>query len=153
MCGVKVFYLQPSNEQVRIRFETKFSKVSVRELVDFYLIADKRMAWESSHAFSSVEEVKSYPLNTSLLYVKHQQRQWLQSQQDMLILTHGVELKGNRYYLSGTTVEHDEFPPSKSLTRIKVQVSSNYFEATTDGKGVKNTYVTTVAKEDGPFSG
>ena len=74
MCGVKVFYLQPSNEQVRIRFETKFSKVSVRELVDFYLIADKRMAWEGSHAFSSVEEVKSYPLNTSLLYVKHQQR-------------------------------------------------------------------------------
>jgi len=32
-------------------------------------------------------------------------------------------------------------------------VSSNYFEASTDGKAVKNTYVITIPKKDGSFSG
>lgn len=35
---------------------------------------------------------------------------------------------------------------------MQVRVSSNYFEATTDGKGVKNTYVTTIPKKDGLFT-
>jgi len=69
---VKVFYLQLPNEDLQIRFETKFSKISVKQLVEYFLIIDKRMAWEGSHLYASIEEVKSYPLNTSLYYFKQQ---------------------------------------------------------------------------------
>jgi hypothetical protein len=88
--SVKVFYLQLPNEDLQIRCETKFSKISVKQLVEYFLIIDKRMAWEGSHLYASIEEVKSYPLNTSLYYFKQQQRQWLTSVQDLLLLTHGV---------------------------------------------------------------
>ena len=59
----------------------------------------------------------------------------------MLLVTHGVELRGNRYYMASTSVEHPEFPPQKTIQRAQFGVSSNYFEATADNLGVKNTFV------------
>jgi hypothetical protein len=53
-------------------------------------------------------------------------------------------LKGQRYYLAGTSVVHPEILGGKGK-RIEVKVCSYYFEPTTDGKGVKCTYVTSVA--------
>ena len=61
-----------------------------------------------------------------------------------MMLTQGVQLQGYRYYLAGTSVQHSDFENTKTK-RIEVKVGSYYFEPTTDGKGVKCTYVTSVA--------
>lgn len=53
-----------------MRCETKFSDIKVSELIEFYQMIDKRMAWEGSYLYDSIEEVKAYPLNTSLFYFK-----------------------------------------------------------------------------------
>jgi hypothetical protein len=53
-------------------------------------------------------------------------------------------MQGQRYYLSGASVTHADIAATKGK-RIEVKVSSYYFEPTTDGKGVKCTFVTSVA--------
>lgn len=54
-----------------------------------------------------------------------------------------VRIKGNRVYLAGTTVENAEFDTPKAK-QIEVKTKSYYFEPTTDGRGVKLTYVLSV---------
>ena len=53
-----------------LKCETKFADISVAELIEFYTRIDKRMAWEGTQLYSSIEEVKTYPLNTSVFYFK-----------------------------------------------------------------------------------
>jgi hypothetical protein len=53
-----------------MRCETKYSNIKVRELIEFYQMIDKRMAWEGENLYDSIEEVRAYPLNTSLYYFK-----------------------------------------------------------------------------------
>ncbi len=52
-------------------------------------MADKRMAWEGH---DTIEEVKAYPLNTSLFYIKLAQNGWPSGISEMFLVTHGVEL-------------------------------------------------------------
>lgn len=52
------------------RCETKFADISVSSLIDYYTRIDKRMAWEGTQLYSSIEEVKTYPMNTSVFYYK-----------------------------------------------------------------------------------
>ena len=81
-----------------MRYETKYDKVTMHELVEYFTDIDKRLAWEGQD-YDSIEEVKSYPLSTSMLYMKYK-NSFTQGKKDSLILTHGVELRGGRYYLS-----------------------------------------------------
>ena len=71
--SVKVYQLQLPGQDLLLRCETKFNRITVNELIDYYKMVDKRMAWEGSTMFDSIEEVKAYPLNTSLFYFKLQQ--------------------------------------------------------------------------------
>ena len=81
-----------------MRYETKYEKVTMHELVEYFTDIDKRLAWEGQ-IYDSIEEVKSYPLSTNMLYMKYKSS-FAQGKKDSLILTHGVELKGGRYYLT-----------------------------------------------------
>lgn len=60
--NVKVYQLPQPGLDLFFRCETKFSEVSVTELIEFYTRIDKRMAWEGTQLYSSIEEVKTYPL-------------------------------------------------------------------------------------------
>ena len=57
------------------------------------------------------------------------------------MITHGVEIKGNRQYLTCLSVDHPEYPPVKKANRLNCSIHSNYFEPTADGKGVKNIVI------------
>ena len=52
-----------------MRYETKYEKVTMHELVEYFVDIDKRLAWEGQ-VFDSIEEVRSYPLSTSMLYIR-----------------------------------------------------------------------------------
>ena len=51
---------------------------------------------------------------------------------------HGVELRGNRYYLTSSSVQHTSFPEQKRTARIESKFTSTYFEPMADGTGVKS---------------
>jgi hypothetical protein len=70
-------------------------------------MADKRVAWEGH---DTIEEVRAFPLNTSLFYIKLAQSGWPSGMTEMFLATHGVELKGGRYYLASTSVDHEGYP-------------------------------------------
>jgi hypothetical protein len=70
--AVKFYSLQHPNQDLFLRMETKFKGITVSELTDYFTATDKRMAWEGGHLFDSIEEVRSYPLSTSLYYYKLQ---------------------------------------------------------------------------------
>ena len=108
----------------------------MHELVEYFTDIDKRLAWEGQ-TYDTIEEVKSYPMNTSLFYMKFK-KAWSEGQKDMLLLTHGVELRGNRYYLTSNSVQHKKFPDQKKTTRVECKISSQYFEPMADGTGVKS---------------
>ena len=66
--GIKAYYLNMKGEsQPFYRVETKFKDIGVAELTQYFTNIDKRLAWESEN-FSSIEEVKSYPMKTSISY-------------------------------------------------------------------------------------
>jgi len=142
-------------QDLMFRCEAKFNSIKIPELTQYYNKIDKRMAWEGSHLFDSIEEFRTYPLKTSIFFYKLYQSNWPSGMKEMLLLTHGVELRGNRYYLIGTSIEHPEFTnPKQSIVNFKV--TSNYFEASADGNGVKNTYVVSIpgkGKDAGSLSG
>jgi len=69
---VKIYSLQHPNKDLVLRIETKFKDITASEIIDYFTATDKRMAWEGAHLFDSIEEVKTYPLNTSLYYFKLQ---------------------------------------------------------------------------------
>ena len=54
------------------RYETKYEHVTMPELVEYFTDIDKRLAWEGQ-IYESIEEVKSYPMNTSMFYLKYKQ--------------------------------------------------------------------------------
>ena len=122
-----------------VRIETKFGQVTVQELLEYFTDIDKRLAWENNY-YASLEPIRAYPLKTSMYYGKLAQKRG-QAAKDSLIITHGVSIKGNREYLSCLSVEHSEYPPEKKVQRVYTALHSNYFEPTTDGKGVKNILI------------
>ena len=107
--NVKVYQLAQPGMDLLFRCETKFANISVASLIEFYSRIDKRMAWEGSQLYSSIEEVKTYPMNTSVFYYKLQQQQWPTGFKELLLLLHGVQLRGNRHYLVATSIDHPEF--------------------------------------------
>lgn len=104
---VKVYQLQLPGQDLFIRCETKFTQVALKELIQYFRVADKRMAWE---CHDTIEEVRAFPLNTSLFYIKLAQSGWPSGMTEMFLATHGVELKGGRYYLASTSVDHEGYP-------------------------------------------
>ena len=111
----------------------------MQELVECYQNVGKRQQWER-HIYDSIEEVKSYPMDTSMFYCSLKQ-QWGTGQRDAIILTHGVAMRGNRYYITSRNCEHHAFPLKKNITRVQDRYSLHYFEPTADGTGVKVTYI------------
>ena len=81
--------MQLSGQDLLIRCETKFTDIGLKELIQYFRMADKRMAWEGH---DTIEEVKAYPLNTSLFYIKLAQNGWPSGISEMFLVTHGVEL-------------------------------------------------------------
>ena len=105
--GVKIYNLSIDGKapEVWLRFETKFENITVPELLEFYTNIDKRMAWDNLQS-KSIEEVKMYPLQTSIYYMKINSK----PKRDYLFLSHRVHMKGDRAYLTFHSVEHDQFP-------------------------------------------
>lgn len=68
--GVKLSYITAAGDPVAyLRIEAKFKKVAVSSLVEYFTSIDKRMAWDGAN-FESMEEVRSFPVKTSLCYIK-----------------------------------------------------------------------------------
>lgn len=69
--GIKVYSMRdvPGEKHSYARFETKFGQVTVSELVEYYTVIDKRLAWENNF-YASLEQVKSYPMLTNMYYGK-----------------------------------------------------------------------------------
>jgi hypothetical protein len=59
----------PGESFAYLRVEARFEKITVDDLVEYFTSIDKRMAWDGAN-FESMEEVRSFPLNTSLCYLK-----------------------------------------------------------------------------------
>lgn len=107
--GVKLYSLKNvAGEPDYARYETKFGQVTVSELVGYFTEIDKRFAWENNY-YSSLEQVKAYPLKTSVHYGKLVTKKG-QPQKDKLLVTHGVEIQGNRQYLCSMAIEHVDYP-------------------------------------------
>lgn len=147
--GVKLYSLTVDEEGKQyIRAQFKFDKVGLKELIDCYQSPEKRVQWER-HIYDSIDEVKSYPMATSMFYCKLKQK-WGTGQRDAVILSHGIEMRGNRYYLTSRNVEHHQIPLKKNIARVQNRFALHYFEPTADGTGVKVTYITLVpSSEDG----
>jgi hypothetical protein len=93
--------------------------------------------------YDSIEEVKTYPLDTSIFFMKLQQGKWPHGMQEMLQLTQWVRLNSERYYQATLSVEHPEFPAGK-LHRPNIKLLSNYFEASLESKSVKTTFLVSI---------
>jgi hypothetical protein len=138
---VKVYFIQDVQSDLIIRCETKFRGLSLSELIDYFKMTDKRLAWQGQH-YDSLEEVRAYPLDTSIWYCKLHTSCWPQGLIDSLVVTHGVMVKEGQYYLTSTACEHHECPPLKPPnSRLAFKQVSNYFEESHDKQSVKHTYV------------
>ena len=88
-------------------------------------------------------------MDTTILECDFKPR-WGAGQRDAVILTHGVAMRGNRYYLISRNVQHHSFPLRKGIQRVENCFQMVYFEPTADGKGVKATSIGMVnLNEDG----
>ena len=112
--------------------------MTVGELVEYFTEVDKRLAWENNY-LASLEQCRAFPLQTNMYYAKLKKKG--SSQRDILYISHGIQIKGNRQYLTSLSVEHDEYPQQKKVQRVGYPSSCNYFEPTADGKGVKNILI------------
>jgi len=65
------------------------------------------MAWQSNY-YASLEQVRQFPLNTSMFYGKLSRGS--KPEKDNLLVTHRVEIKGNRQYLVSVSAEHSDYP-------------------------------------------
>jgi len=153
--GVKVYTLtDTSNSSHYLRTETKYEDIEIPALIEYFTNIDKRMAWETN--YESIEEIRTYPLDTKIFYFKLKQGGTVWSSgaaKDSLILTHGVEMMQNRgYYLTALSVEHEDFPQQKKITRVESKMISNYFEPTADGRGVKNIFIVEVTPAQSTLS-
>jgi hypothetical protein len=138
--GVKMSYIAIHGDPVAyLRVEAKFEKVTVTDLVEYFTDIDKRMTWDGAH-FESMEEVRSFPIKTALTYIKLKQVKG-QQPRDCLMLSHKIELVGDRVYLLSGSVNHSGYNPLLGTQRIDSPFSFNYFEPTYDGTGVKNIYI------------
>lgn len=137
---VKIYSLQLPGEDLLLRCETKFANIRVPELVEYHKMVDKRMAWEGQCLYDSIEEVRAYPLQTSLYYTRLQKSAWPSGAQDMLLIQHGVAVQGNRYYLAGVSCEHIDYVGSAK--RVQLRVLSTYFEGSDDH--VKSTFMISI---------
>ena len=139
--GIKLFSLRDNpGEPDYARFETKFGQVTVTELSAYFSDIDKRIAWQNN-IYASLEQVRAFPLQTSMHYGKLLLKKG-QPEKDSLLVTQGVEVKGNRRYLVSVSVDHDEYPPQQKVKRTKQVIHANYFEPTADGRGVKHILIT-----------
>ena len=75
--GVKIYSLLVPGEGRFYRHETKYENVTTSELIEYFTDIDKRLAWEGQ-TYEGIEEVKSYPLHTSMLYMKYK-KSWAES--------------------------------------------------------------------------
>lgn len=108
------------------------------ELVEYYTNIDKRMAWEHE-IFASIEEVKTFPMDTCMTYYKTVAD--AKKAPDMLLLNHRIDLSGDRIYLSSCSCSHESFKPIKGVSRIESKTMSYYFEPTSDLKSVKVVFI------------
>lgn len=109
------------------------------ELVSYFTDTTKRMQWDGAN-FETMEEVRTFPIKTSLNHICLKQPRG-QPKRDCLMLTHKIELVGDRVYLVSGSVQHSQFLPSPGVQRIDSPFSFNYFEPSYDGTGVKNVYI------------
>lgn len=138
--GVKMSYIAIHGDPVAyLRVEAKFEKVTVTDMVEYFTDIDKRMIWDGAQ-FESMEEVRSFPIKTALTYIKLKQVKG-QQPRDCLMMSHKIELIGDRVYLLSGSVDHSGFNPLLGTQRIDSPFSFNYFEPTYDGTGVKNIYI------------
>ena len=115
--GVKLYSLTLDEQGKQyIRAQFKFENVSLEELIKCYTNVDQRVQWER-HVYETIEEVKSYPMSTSMFQCKLKQK-WGTGARDAIILSHGIEMRGNRYYLSSRNVEHHQYPMKKNIHRV-----------------------------------
>lgn len=135
--GVKLSYIPErlTDPAVYLRVEAKFEKVTVADLVDYFTDVSKRMQWDGAN-FESMQEVRVFPMKTSLTYIKLKQ-----ASMDALMLSHRIELVGNRVYLVSGSVVHGSYVPLPGTKRIDSPFSFNYFEPTDDETGVRNIYI------------
>jgi len=109
--GIKMYSMRAGgSEPGYVRFETKFGQVTVAELADYFSDIDKRMAWQKN-CYESLEQVRLYPLKTSMYYGKLLGK----PEKDSLLITHKVEIKGNRQYLVSVSAEHSWYPPQAKV--------------------------------------
>lgn len=87
-----------------LRIEAKFEKVTVSELVSYFTDTGKRMMWDGAN-FESMDEVRSFPIKTALCHIRLKQPR-AQPARDCLMLSHRIELVGDRVYLVSGSVQH-----------------------------------------------
>lgn len=77
--------------------------------MDYFTSIDKRMTWDGTH-FETMEEVRSFPIKTALTYIQLKSAKG-QPSRDCLMLSHKIELIGDRVYLLSGSVNHSGFNP------------------------------------------
>ena len=60
-------------------------------------------------------------MKTSMFYGKLKGKRG-SSERDILTVTHGVQIKGNRQYLTTVSTEHEDYPPQKKTTRMNFSI-------------------------------
>jgi len=125
--GVKLAYIPErlTDKTSYLRVEAKFEKVTVADLVEYFTSTEKRMQWDGAN-FESMQEVRCYPIKTSLTYIKVKAPAG--KSVDALMLSHKIELVGNRVYLVSGSEKHPSFAPLPGTARIESPFSLNYFE-------------------------
>lgn len=107
--GVKLAYIPErlSDPAVYLKIEAKFEKVTVSDLVEYFTDIEKRMQWDGAN-FESMQEVRSYPMKTAVTHIKLKQAKG-QPVRDALMLSHRIELVGDRVYLLSGSIQHPSF--------------------------------------------
>lgn len=67
---IRVYNLEREGHNLLLRCETKFPGATLETLTEFYRRVDRRMAWEGQNLYESIEEVRAYPVDTSLYFMK-----------------------------------------------------------------------------------
>lgn len=93
-----------NNQVVNLKVEAKFERVTVTDLVEYFTNVEKRMQWDGTN-FETMQEVLSYPIKTTITYIKMKQAKG-QPARDALMLSHKIELVGDRVYLLSGSVQH-----------------------------------------------
>lgn len=140
-------YGQDLDEGFLVKAQWK-SKFTPKEILDYFRLNNERKIWDKN--IDQVEEIPGDASDEYITYTKFKKVIAI-SQRDMLIISNIVE-RNDGILVVSKSIEHEKYPESSEVTRIKIFTAGYYFEDISDDQYKTKVFSLTKANFGGSIS-